>query len=68
MSDEYKISFDDDGAPDDVFFWDLAWVHIERMDIGHIWMQIARRDGSEFRCEFYTPRNGRLNWMMEEDS
>lgn len=67
MSDEYRIDLDDDGTPDDVVFYDVATLHIERMDTGQIWMDIRRRDGSVYRCDFSTPRNGRLNWLLEQD-
>jgi hypothetical protein len=60
----------DDGIPgddpDDVEFENVD-IHIERMDTGHIWMGIYRKDGTSVRCGFYTPRNGRLLWSMEDD-
>jgi len=58
---------DDDGAPDDVVFLDVKFLHIERMDDGHIWMGVNKADGRSYVCDFYTPRNGRLLWRVEED-
>jgi hypothetical protein len=62
-----RIDVDDDGTPDDVVFTDIRSVHIERMDTGHIWMLVSKRDGTSWRCDFSTPRNGRLLWLLEED-
>jgi hypothetical protein len=64
MSD--RIERDEAGTPDDVIIHDVATLHIERMDTGHIWMGIGKVDGTLYQCEFSTPRNGRLNWLLEE--
>lgn len=66
MSDD-RIDLDDDGTPDDVALWNVEMVHIERMDTGHIWMRCDKADGTAIVCNFATPRNGRLNWLLEKD-
>jgi hypothetical protein len=62
-----RIDQDDDGQPDDVFLENVATLHIERMSRDRIWLYITKEDGTCYRCEFYTPRSGRVLWLLEED-
>jgi hypothetical protein len=62
-----RIDLDDDGTPDDVVFDNVKSVHIERMDTGFIWMGVYLKNGTAYRCQFSTPRNGRLLWSVEAD-
>lgn len=50
---------------DEVCVWSPTFVHLERMDDGHIWIGIHARDGRQLRIDLWTARRAKIRGRAE---